>query len=374
MDFTLNIEQQALADNVDRWHQRDFSFEKRQAFLSTSQGLDPARWATFAELGWLGAGLSEDQGGFGGSAIENMVIMERLGPALVTEPIVGAAIHALQILAALPFSALRDDLVRKTVYGDLIPAVAHSERASTISDDLVETQLDHGLIYGNKTMALGAPHADVFIVSAVSEGRLGLYLVDRKATNLSLASYRLLDNSHAADVCLDGVEPRTALATGVHAAAALEEGYSQALTAICAEAVGIMNATITLTGDYLKVRQQFGQTLNQFQALQHRMADMLVEAELSRSIVFQGVAAAGYPLDRRRHAVSAMKSIVSSAASFVGQNAVQLHGGIGMTEEYPVGHYFRRLFVIAGQFGSEDVHIERMSANAQKFWPDNRAG
>jgi alkylation response protein AidB-like acyl-CoA dehydrogenase len=372
MDFTLTSEQQALADSVERFCRKDYDFQARRAVVETLEGFRRETWARFADLGWLGAGLPEALGGSGGGAIENALIMEGFGRALVVEPFLSTAVMALQTLAALSPGGPRDDLLRGAVAGEALVALAHGEPAARGAIDHVTTRArrigDRWRLSGHKSLVTGAAAADHLLVSGAADEGVGLFLVSPRAANLRLRPYRLLDEVRVADLWLDDTPAEAILAAPGEAMAAIEAGTAHALTAVCAEAVGAMDAAIALTRDYISTRKQFGVTLNSFQVLQHRMADMLVEAELSRSILYQGLAAiAGPPLGRGR-AIAAMKAVVSSAALFVGRNAVQLHGGIGMTDEYAIGHYYRRLFVIAGQFGGETLHLRRMASGDGGFW------
>jgi alkylation response protein AidB-like acyl-CoA dehydrogenase len=370
MDFNLTSEQEALADSVARFTARDYTFEARRKLIETGTGLDPAHWQTFAELGWLGAGLGEDAGGYGGGPVENMIILEGFGRALVLEPFLPVALVAAQTLTALPPSTLREMLIAEVVAGEAVTVVAHGELAARGAPDHVETVFENGRITGAKSMVIGSHAANRLIVSARGPDGIGLYLVDPAATGIAARRYRLLDNQHAADLVFDGAPVLETLAGPGEGEAAISEGLAHGLTGVCAEAVGAMDAAIRMTRDYITTRRQFGTTLSTFQALQHRMADMLVELELSRSILYQGIAALDQPGADRTHALAAMKAIVSSAAMFVGRNAVQLHGGIGMTEEYAIGHYYRRLFVIAGQFGGESLHLKTMAGLPRSFWTE----
>jgi alkylation response protein AidB-like acyl-CoA dehydrogenase len=370
MDFTYTPEQQALADSAERFCARDYTFEARNALLNGGEGFSRANWAQFAELGWLGAGLSEAAGGFGGGPVETMILSGAFGRALVLEPFLSTAVLALQTLAALPAGKGRDTLVAQVVSGELLMAFAHGEALGRGDETVIHTRFDKGRLTGAKSLVFGAPSADRLLVSARSDAGIGLYLVAADAEGLSGNPYRTLDNQRVADMRLDGVPVLATLAEGADAEAAMAAGYDHATIALCAEAVGAMDAAIVMTRDYLKTRKQFGTTLNTFQALQHRMADMLVELELSRSIVYQGIAALDLPPEQRQRGISSMKAIVSSAAMFVGKNAVQLHGGIGMTEEYAIGHYYRKLYVAASIFGTESLHLKRIAANPHPFWPD----
>jgi alkylation response protein AidB-like acyl-CoA dehydrogenase len=373
MDFNLSPEQQALADSVARFCTKDYAFEARKRIVDSADGFSRDHWKSFAELGWLGAGLSEEAGGFGGSAIENAVLMEQFGRALVLEPFLASAVLAQQTLAALPQGETRDRLIEEAVSGETILALAHGEPAARGDVEHVTTEAvpagNGWRLTGHKSLVLGAPMANRLLVSARSPDGVGLFLVAPDAANLRLKPYRTLDNLRVADIWLDGAEAESVLAAPGEGMPAITKGVDHALIAVTAEAVGAMQAALLMTRDYLQTRKQFGTAIGNFQALQHRMADMLVELELSRSVLYQGLAAIdGTPFERVR-AMSAMKAIVSSAAMFVGRNVIQLHGAIGMTEEYAIGHYYRRLFVIAAQFGNESLHLERLAANPVPFWP-----
>jgi alkylation response protein AidB-like acyl-CoA dehydrogenase len=373
MDFRLSPEQQALAESVGRFCERDYGFEQRLGLIDTPDGFSRDIWRSFAELGWLGAGLSEEAGGFGGGGVETMLILEAFGRALVLEPFMPSAIFSLQTLAALPAGEARDALVADIVGGERLLALAHGEPAARGDVSHVETVArnaeDGWRIIGSKSLVFGAPSADTLLVSARSDQGIGLYRLSPRAAGVTMRPYRTLDNMRVADIVFDHVAAEAQLAPPGEAMPAIRRGHDHALVAICAEAVGAMDAAILLTRDYLKTRQQFGAPLASFQALQHRMADMLIEMELSRSIVFQALAVLDGPEAERVRPIAAMKAIVSAAALFVGRNAVQLHGGIGMAEEHAIGHYYRRLFVIAGQFGNEAHHLERLAANPAPFWP-----
>lgn len=362
MDFNLTTEQQALRDSVRRFIKRDYTFDKRRAIMDSADGISADVWAAMAELGWLGAGLSEEAGGFGGSAVENALIAEELGRGLVVEPFV-PAILAAQLLAALPDFDGRGELIEGLVMGTHKIVLAHGEADARGDPRRVETSAvrdgDDWILTGTKSMVVGAPSADRLMVSARTENGISLFLVEPDAQGLSSKVYRLVDNSRVADLALVKVPARLVGGEG-GALPAIEAAIDHATVVLCAEAVGAMEAALFMTRDYLKTRQQFGQTLNNFQALQHRMADMLVETELARSMVLQGLAAlAQGDADARREGVSAAKAMINEAGLFVTRQSIQLHGGIGMTEEYAVGHYYRRMFVIAQMFGNTDTHLVR---------------
>lgn len=374
MDFALSAEQQSLKDSVTRFCERNYDVAKRHALLSSTNGFSKEHWQAFADLGWLGAGLSEADGGFGGSAIENTIIMECFGRALVLEPFVSSAIHAVQTLVAIAQSEISTSLIAQVISGERRLAIAHSEPASRGDLAFCETgaSCSQGryAISGHKSLVFGAPSADRLIVSARIENGIALFLVDPCAKGVRMQTYRTLDNQRVADVWFDSCEVEYLLAPPESASEAISHGYNHAILSICAEAVGIMDASIFATRDYLKTRKQFGAQLGTFQALQHRMADMLVEYELSRSIVLASLASLANRDPNTDRSIAATKAFVSSAALFVGRNAVQLHGAMGVTEECQISHFYRRLFVIAGQFGNEAFHLKQLAESPFRFWPD----
>jgi len=362
MDFKLTGEQEALADSVRRFIERDYTFDRRREIMDSETGCSDAVWGTMAELGWLGAGLSEAAGGFGGNEVENALIAEELGRGLVVEPFL-ATVLALQTMARIGEFEGRAQLIENVVCGAAKVVLAHGEADAHGDPRRVETAArDDGgnwRITGAKSLVLAAPAADSLLVSARTPGGVSLFLVARDAAGLDVHEYRLVDNSRVADVKLDGAAGMLIGPEG-GALPAIEAAIDHATVVLCAEAVGMMDTAVFMTRDYLKTRKQFGVAIGDFQALQHRMADMLVELELARSMVFQGLAALALDdADARREGVSATKAMVGDAGLFVTRQGIQLHGGIGMTEEYAIGHYYRRMFVIAHLFGNADTHLAR---------------
>lgn len=368
MDFDFSEEQQSLQDSVKRFCEREYPFEKRQALLRSDAGFDRAHWATFAELGWLGAGLSEDEGGFGGGPVENAIILEQLARGLVVAPFLASAVIATQAIARLASPEQRDALLAPMIGGETIAALAHSETpqyqfASALNTKAVKTASGYRLD-GRKSFVLGGQSADVFLVSAADEGGVSLFAVPADAPGVERANYHAVDGRRVSDVTLKSVELGADALIGAAGGAqeAIDYAMDYGVIGLCAEAVGAMDAALWITRDYLKTRKQFGVTLNTFQALQHRMADMLVETELSRSMLYRGIAALSLDNDaERKRGVSAAKAQIGEAGFFVGGQAVQLHGGIGVTEEYIVGHYFKRLALVRGLYGSSDQHLVRFA-------------
>jgi alkylation response protein AidB-like acyl-CoA dehydrogenase len=372
MDFNHTEEQTALADSVARFAERDYDWDSRRKLARTPEGFSHANWATFAELGWLGAGLSEEEGGFGGGPEGTAILFEGFGRMLLLEPVLAHAVLALQALAGLPESERRAELVEQAVMGEPILALAHDEAQGWGLVNWVETHAaQSGAVWrlsGGKVRVPGGQAAGQFLVSARISGAaddaqgIGLFLVDAGAAGLALDPYRLVDNHLVADLALDGVEGEL-LAQGDAALAALTRATHHGIVAACAEMLGAMDAAMWQTRDYLLTRKQFGTTLNNFQALQHRMADMLIETELARSMLFQALAAMAGPEEGRNRALAAAKVAVSNAAIFVARNAIQLHGGIGMTEELMVGHFYKRVWALSSLLGNVDHHYDVFMAH-----------
>ena len=372
MDLALTSEQQALKDSVRRFCEREYGFEARMGLLRSREGWSRKTWGTFAELGWLGAGLAEARGGYGGGAVENALILEELGRSLVLEPFLACAVGAAQVLAALPPSGPVDDLLAGIVGGETIAVLAHQEASARGSSDAeVETRAEPSgsgwRLSGAKRFVLGGPQADVLLVSARTAGAPGdsqgisLFRVAPDAPGVERRDYRAVDGRRIADFSFAEVDAVLLSPEGA-ALPTIELALDHLTVGLCAEALGAMDAALWLTRDYLTTRKQFGVTLNTFQALQHRMADMLVETELARSMLLRALAALADPDPlQRRKGVSAAKVQIGEAGYFVGGQAVQLHGGIGVTEEYIVGHYFKRLTLARGLFGATDVHLARFA-------------
>jgi alkylation response protein AidB-like acyl-CoA dehydrogenase len=371
VDFTLTQEQGALADSVRRFCERDYGADRRQFLIETGMAFSPENWRAIADLGWIGAGLGEADGGFGGSAIETALVMQEFGRALVVDPFLGVAVLALQTLAALPPEEKRDALIASLVAGDTLLALAHAEPASRGDvDHCAAAARQIGTdwtISGDKTLIPGGAAASSFLVSAQTPEGIGLFQVDGAAPGVSATCYRTIDNHHVADLRL--IEASARLIAGPPLAAqAIAAGYAHAQIALCAEAIGSMDAVLALTVEYIRTRRQFGAALGSFQVVQHRVADMLVELELARSTLYYGLAHIAESGVSRDHAVSTLKAITSSSALFVGRNAIQLHGAIGVTEACIVSHHYRRLTVIAALFGNEAVHLKRLAALEKPIW------
>jgi alkylation response protein AidB-like acyl-CoA dehydrogenase len=373
MNFDLTNEQELLRDGLTKFLANRYSLERSRSAAKTGAGWQPEVWRGFAEeLGILGATLPEAAGGIGGGPVETMVIAEALGHALVIEPFVDSVVVAGGLLHRAggdTAQALLEDLVA----GSAVVAVAATEATSADTWRDVATTAhrdgDDWVLRGSKVMAVGAPLATHLLVTARTSGQhadadgISLFLidVDSAATGFTAHHYRTIDDRRASDLVFDELRlPSGALLGGEGQAwPSLELARDEGAAAVCAEAVGGMRKVLADTVEYCKQRQQFGQPIGSFQALQHRMVDMHMEVEQASAAVYLAVLNLDSEPTARAKAVSAAKATIGRAARFVGQNAVQLHGGMGMTEELAIGHYFKRLTAIQYEFGSTDQHVGR---------------
>jgi alkylation response protein AidB-like acyl-CoA dehydrogenase len=372
MEFGLSEEQQLLKDSVARFVEREYAFDKRQSLVTEGGGFSAANWAIFADMGWLMLGLPEAAGGLGGTPVDAAIVMEEFGKALVVEPYLPVAVLAARVLIE---AGADTNLIAAIGTGKARPVLAHSEVPAYGTLAWVETRAEKSgngwRVSGEKSLVLAAPFATHFIVSARTAGAAGdaegisLFLVASDAAGLSRRDARLADSSRASELTFADCE---AVLLGPAGAGLpiIETAYAHATVGLCAEAVGAMDTALWTTRDYLQTRQQFGVAIGTFQALQHRMADMLIELEMARSQVYRALAFLDASPDIRSKAVSSMKVQIGRSVKFIGAQAVQLHGGMGMTEEYSIGHYFRRLFMIESTFGTSAVHLDRMAVIDRK--------
>jgi alkylation response protein AidB-like acyl-CoA dehydrogenase len=367
MQFKLDAEQQLLQDSVRRFVDRAYSFEARTALLR--EGRRTAHWPVLADNGWLAASLPEAYGGLDGSALETALIAGELGRGLVVEPFLGCAVLAAQTFLAAAGPAHKDEWLSAMADGSCRMALAYAEPEGRGNPQVVglraERTAEGYTLSGRKTLVIGAVGADCYLVSARTDGAvndasgISLFLVEPGTPGLGVHRLPLHDGSEAAELVFKGVHVEDAALVGSIGAGlpALRHGLSHAIVALCAELVGAMEKAIELTAEYLKVRQQFGVAIGSFQALQHRMADMAGELELSRSMLYALLASLENDAPGETHlAVSQAKSLVGRMARSVCGQAIQLHGGIGMTEECAVGHYFKRAVVADVLFGTSDQH------------------
>jgi alkylation response protein AidB-like acyl-CoA dehydrogenase len=371
MDFEFKEEQLQLADALKRWVARDYGFEARRKIVASDAGTSDEAWATLAELGLTALPVPEEQGGFAGDAVDMFVVMQELGRGLVVEPYFATVLGA----EFLRLGGTHGALLERVATGELKLACALGERQSRhdMHDIATRAQQDGGgwLLSGEKKVVLHGAQAGVLVVSGRSGGAqrdedgIVLFAVPADAAGVHVTEYRMLDGQRAADVRFDGVRLGADAMIGEAGAGwtILEAALDYGAGLLCAEAVGAMDALFAATLEYLKTRQQFGVPIGKFQALQHRMADMYIHLEQARSMaLLAAVRLRGGNAAERRQAVSAAKYRVGQAARFVGQQAVQLHGGMGVTDELPAAHYFKRLTTIELTMGDADHHLARFMA------------
>jgi alkylation response protein AidB-like acyl-CoA dehydrogenase len=368
MDFNYSEEQIGLQDTLRRYFARDYAFEHRRALAKSADGFDRAAWETFADFGILALPFAEDFGGLNGNAVDSMLVMEMLGRGLALEPYVSTVVLCGGLIRDAGSTAQKEALLPAIGGGELMLALAHYEAGARYELDRVATTAtatdDGWKLDGAKAVVLAAPSAGKFIVSARESAGLSLFLIDAKAPGISLRAYPTQDGARAADVTLAGVQVGANALIGAAGGALplIERAIDYANAALCAEAVGIMAALNEVTLEYLKTRKQFGQPIGKFQALQHRMADMVIATEQARSMAtLAAVRADSGDAAERSRCIAAAKAYVMQSARFVGQQAVQLHGGMGVTDELKVGHYFKRLTMIGLTYGDVDYHLGRFS-------------
>ena len=377
MDLSLSVEHSILRDSVERFVRQSYPFNERRNFVDENKSFLEENWQKFSKLGWLGLNLPEEFGGNGGSAVDTMVVAEALGPGLILEPFLETVVIGSKLIQVGYNEKLKSEFLSNLVGGRLILTFAFAEPQSRYS--LSDVQLsakpneDQFVLNGKKAVVRHASSADKIIVSARTAGGrrdkrgITLFLVDRNNPGLSRRDYRLQDDVPASELIFDNVFlSRTAMIGDLDCALPIVElVVDHGIAMVCAEAVGIMSALYTATLQYVKTREQFGQPIGKFQVIKHRMVDMLMACEEARSMAYM----ATLKLDEsdpnvRKRAASAAKVCIGKAARFVGQQSIQLHGGIGMTDELDVGHYFKRLTMIDILFGDVDFHLRRYSACA----------
>lgn len=367
MDFTFTDEQQQFADALRRYLSEQYGFEARQAIVRSDTGMSDTQWQALAELGLTALPVPEAQGGLGGSAIDMLVVMQELGRALVVEPYWATAVGVEALLVAGSGAGEDAALLEAVAQGNKRLAVAFHEpnaRYDLFALDTRACAQDGAYrLTGTKSVVQSGAQADVWIVPArLDDGTVGLFVVERGAALAEVTDYRTIDGQRAATIRLNGTRARQ-LTGGARDAAALERIADYATVLLCAEAIGALDALNRATVEYTKTREQFGVPIARFQALQHRMVDMLIHAEQARSLTYlAAVRYASDDADTRRKAVSAAKARVGQAARFVGQQAVQLHGGMGVTNEVAAAHLFKRLAIIETTLGDTDHHLARFAA------------
>lgn len=372
MDFNLNDEQQMLADTVGRFVEREYDIAQRRKLAASPLGYSPDNWNTLAGMGLLALNIPEDQGGLGAGPVETLIVMEAFGRGLVLEPFVPTAVVGAALLAKGADAATRDALLPAIAGGELKVAVAAHEPGARFDLCRVATQAkregDTWRLSGRKCVVLAGDSADKLVVPARTAGAIDqragitLFLVDAQAAGLTVQGFPTMDGMRSAEVNLKDVVSEAVIGTENEGYPLLEWALDRGIAALCSEAVGAMDSLLRQTAEYLKTRVQFGQPLAKFQALQHRVADMFAAVEQARAVALLAAAEADNPdRDPRRRAIATAKSVVGRSGRLMGEAAIQLHGGMGMSDEMAVGLYFKRLRCIDMTWGDSEHQLESYS-------------
>ncbi len=372
MDFSFTEEQTLLEESVSKYIQNDYAFDSRQKLVKSELGYSAENWAQFAELGWFGVCFSEADGGFGGGAIELMLMAEQFGKGLLVEPYLATVVLAGGAIKHGGNADQKAKYLPGIVDGSTQAALAYAEPQGRFNlADLTTTASKDGdgyVINGYKAVVLNGPAANLLVVTARTGGAqrdeegVSVFVVDANADGVSRRDYPTVDGLRASEITFEGVKVSADALLGEEGKgyAIVERTIDDGILAVGAEAVGCMEVLYKDTVEYCKTREQFGQPIGKFQVLQHRMVDMFMENEQSKSLMYMAAMRMdeGYGPEAQK-AVSAFKVQVGKSGRFVGQNAVQLHGGMGMTDELNIGHYFKRLTIIDTLFGNVDFHLKR---------------
>jgi pimeloyl-CoA dehydrogenase small subunit len=380
MDFELSPEQQLLSDNVARLMKDRYGFEARKTYEASPAGFSDALWREYADMGLLGAPFAEEDGGYGGGAVETMIVMQEFGKALALEPYLETVVLCGALIKHAADAAKRAELIGQIAAGDLRLSFAHAERQSgfDLFDVGASARKDGAafVLNGEKGVVENGDSAGRLIVSArVSGGRrdregVGLFLVDANAPGVTRRGYPTQDGRRAAEIGFSDVrvEPEDVLGQPGDALPVVERAVGEAIAALSAEAVGAMGEALAMTVEYMKTRKQFGVPIGSFQALQHRASDMVVALEQARSMMsFATMSVTEEDAIERAKAMSAAKVQIGRSARFIGQQAVQMHGGIAMTWEYKVGHLLKRLTMIDAAYGDADLHVRKLADQSSLF-------
>ena len=374
MDFTFNEEQTLIQDQVDQFVQKEYDWETRQSLSNSDLGFGEDNWKKFAELGWLGISVSEESGGFGGSAIESMLIMEAFGKGLVVEPFLETMIMSGGILDNHGSDQQKSSVLEPAIAGEMQLALAYAEPQSRFNlSDVVTEAKEEGenfILNGYKSVVMNGPSAEKIIVSARTSGSqmeeegISLFIVDAASEGLNRTNYKTVDGKRASDITIENlsVSKENIIGPINSGFAILDSAIDTAILAISAEAVGAMEVLYKTTVEYTKTREQFGTAIGKFQVLQHRMVDMFMEYEQCKSLLYMATMKHEEGSVDAKKAISGLKYQVGKAGKFIGQQAVQLHGGMGVTDELNVGHYFKRLTTVGTIFGNTDYHLKKYTS------------
>ena len=364
MNFDFSDDQEQLRDAVRKWVDKGYSFDRRRA-IDNAGGFSREAYGELAELGLCGLYIPEADGGLGMGPVEGMVVMEELGRGIVLEPLAQTLI-AGGVLAGYAPAALKAAWLPKIASGEALVVLAHQERKARYQLDVCEAKstFSHGVytLFATKNIVFVGDMADAFIVPALLDGKIALFLVERGATGVNTHGYGTQDGGRAADISLKNAPASLITLDGLNA---LSHAVDIGIAATCAEGVGVMDKMVSITVEYMNVRKQFGVVISSFQSLRHRMADVKMQLELARSMSYYASLKLNAPEPERRAAMARAKYQLGNSMRFVGQQCIQLHGGIGVTDEYVVSHYFKRLTQMEMTFGDTLHHLGEVSERMQ---------
>ena len=371
MHFELTEEQTLLENMVTAFVRDDYNWETREKIVKTEEGWKPENWSKFAELGLLSVPFSEDHGGLGGTAVDSMVVMEQFGKGLVVEPFMPSILLSGNLISKLANESQANEIIPKIIEGESRYVFAYAEPQSRFDLSDVKTSAtkdgDEYTLNGFKSVVFGASMATHIIIAARtsgdqrSEDGITLFLADIKSNGITLQTYPTIDEYRASEVVIENLKISSDMVLGEvdKAYPVVEEVIDLATIAACSEAVGVLQVLKDSTIDYCKQRKQFGQPISKNQAIQHKLVDMMIEYEQAKSILYAAVTADLSNADDRKKAVSGAKARIGQSIKFVGESAIQLHGGMGMVDEYMISHYFKRATMLGVLFGNVDFHMKR---------------
>jgi alkylation response protein AidB-like acyl-CoA dehydrogenase len=372
MNFNLSEEQTLIRDSIERFVSENYAFDQRNATVALEHGFSTSNWAQFAELGWLSIPFAEEYGGFGGGPVDTMVIMHEFGKGLVAEPFLPSAILFGGLLQAGASTALKEDLIPQIIGGELQGAFAYLERQSRyVLSDIATRATREGsdwILNGEKTVVLNGGAAQKLIIAARASGEqsdesgITLFLVDASADGVERTCYRMTDGQEAANIRFTDVTAEAVIGTSGEGYALMRSIIDDAILAVAANALGAMEALNAQTLEYCKTREQFGVPIGSFQALQHRLVDMFGSCENQKSLLYRAVCAVDAGSDDAERSLRALKVMTGKAGRHIGGEAIQLHGGMGMTDELSVGFYVKRLMMLNTLFGDADYHQQQFAA------------
>ena len=374
MNFELSEEQKMIQQSVERFVQENYDLSNRIKISSEDPGFSKEYWSSMAELGWLGLAFSEEDGGFGGNQIDTLVLMEQFGKGLVVEPFLANVVLGGGSIKRGASQEIKDSIIPSLIDGSLQITLAYAEEQSRFDIEDIATaareENDGFIINGKKSMVLNAESADKIVVvartsgSQVDEEGISLFVVDADAEGIERENFPTVDGLRASEIIFKDVKVTSTSLIGEKdkGFSILQAVVNDAILALAAEAVGAMEVLYKDTVEYTQQREQFDHPLSDFQVLQHRMVDMFMEYEQCKSLLFRATMETVQDPSRSQRTVHALKHLIGKSGIFVGESAVQLHGGMGVTEELRIGHFFKRLLVIDSQFGNADFHLDKFTS------------